>query len=205
LCDTLQDCKAVGGNLGASVALDGDVLVAGASGYTDDYSADGAVLTFERQSNGDWRQTAHLESTDPTSGASLGASVDVDGTVLIAGAPGHIQSNGDVSGAALTWFASWVQDADLNLVPDWLQLAQGDSHDWNGNCIPDEADCLGDITGESWQTPDGVVDVRDLSYVLNHIGQSGTGSAGAADLDEDNLVSIVDLIWILRTWGNCPS
>lgn len=203
-CVTLQDCRAVGGNLGASVALDGDVLVAGAPGYTDDFSADGAVLTFERQSATSWPQTAHLDSSDPTTGAYLGASVDVDGSVLLAGAPGHVQDNGDDSGTVLTWFSSWVQDADLNTVPDWQQLADGDSHDWDGNCIPDEADCLADITGESWQTPDGVVDAWDLTYLLNHFGQAGSGSAGAADLDEDDLVSMADLIWMLLTWGECP-
>jgi hypothetical protein len=204
LCTTLQDCRGVGGNLGSSVALDGNVLVAGAPGYTDDYSADGAVMTFERQSAINWPQTAHLESTDPTSGAYLGASVAVDGDVLIAGEPGHVQGNGDDSGNVLAWHASWVQDADLDTVPDWYQLANGDSHDWDGNCIPDEADCLGDITGDSWQAPDGVVDVRDLTYLIDHFGQAGSGSAGAADLDEDDRVTMNDLIWMLLTWGECP-
>jgi hypothetical protein len=35
-------------------------------------------------------------------------------------------------------------------------------------------------------------------------GGSGSGSTGMADLNEDDLVGMEDLLWVLATWGDCP-
>jgi hypothetical protein len=83
-------------------------------------------------------------------------------------------------------------------------LASGDSHDWDGNCIPDEADCIADFTSASWSNPDGTVDAFDLLQLVAYWGGSGSGSTGIADLNEDDVVSLEDLLWVLETWGNCP-
>ena len=64
--------------------------------------------------------------------------------------------------------------------------------DCNGDGLPDECDCPGDLNG------DGVVGGPDLSIML-----SSWGSDGPADLDGDNIVTGADLAALLSTWGLC--
>jgi hypothetical protein len=75
-----------GGNLGNSVSISGNVVVAGApTSNPTGVSAYGAVYLFQKPSGGwtNMTQTAKLTS----SGLNLGASVDIDGGVVVAGAP----------------------------------------------------------------------------------------------------------------------
>ena len=84
---------------GAAVAVDGDVLVAGASAHdVDGTNSAGAVFVFERRSVGStsaWVEVAQILSTDVAPVQFFGSSVAVDGDVIAVGAPGV---NGGVGG-----------------------------------------------------------------------------------------------------------
>lgn len=54
------------------------------------------------------------------------------------------------------------------------------------------SDCL--------QPPDGVVDVRDLIFVLDEFGQT---SGGPSDVDFTGLVEVADVEHVLDDWGPC--
>ncbi len=71
-------------DFGASVGLQGDTAVIGAP----QNSGNGATFVFTRE-NGTWSQTQKLVPTDATSAEDrqFGASVALDGTNLIVGAP----------------------------------------------------------------------------------------------------------------------
>ncbi len=79
-----------GDRLGASVAISGNTIVAGAA--PSKYGPSGAVYVFEMPSSG-WAgtifQTAKLTATDGHEGDGLGASVAISGNTIVAGAFRH--------------------------------------------------------------------------------------------------------------------
>ena len=90
---------------GNSVAIDGDMVVIGASGLN-------AAYVFER-SGEMWTQQTKLTATDSVSGDLFGYSVDINGLGVFVGAPGNDISN--IHGGAVysfTWhsgISSWIQ------------------------------------------------------------------------------------------------
>ena len=96
-----------GGNafddLGGSVAVDGDTIVAGSQGYNVAAEENhGAVLTFAR-TGGDRSQTAKLTSSDHTDFGVFGAAVAIDGNTIVVGASEAKPGSGDEAGAAYTF------------------------------------------------------------------------------------------------------
>jgi hypothetical protein len=86
-----------GEGLGASVAIDGDTIVAGApASRTAAPRRPGSAYTFERTGAG-WTQSAKLTASDGTALDDLGSSVAVDGDTIVAGA------SGDGAGAVYTF------------------------------------------------------------------------------------------------------
>lgn len=84
---------AAGDGLGTSVAIDGDTIVAGASG---DNSAGGSIYTFARTGGAARTETAKLTASDGLAGDALGSSVGIDGDTIVAGAPGDdLPTSGD--------------------------------------------------------------------------------------------------------------
>ena len=77
-----------GDSLGASVAVDGDTIVAGAYGHNVGANDNqGAVYTFARTGAAVRQETATLTASDGAGGDQLGLSVAVDGDTIVAGAP----------------------------------------------------------------------------------------------------------------------
>jgi hypothetical protein len=71
--------------LGTSVAIDGNIVVAGAPGWEDDA---GKAYVFERdQFSGKWLQSGQLVPGVSTDGSLFGQSVTISGEVIIVGAP----------------------------------------------------------------------------------------------------------------------
>lgn len=75
-----------GDNFGSDVAIQGDRLVVGAAGDDERGSNAGAVYLFER-SGGGWVETRKFILINASSNDQFGTSVDIDGDVLIGGAP----------------------------------------------------------------------------------------------------------------------
>ena len=76
---------AAGDQLGADVAVEGDILVAGAP-FAD--AGAGAVYVFNRSPGGVWSQTARLSPTGPVGAINFGSAVELAGNTLVVGAPG---------------------------------------------------------------------------------------------------------------------
>jgi len=71
--------------LGTSVAIDGDVVVAGAPGWEDDA---GKAYVFERDwTTRAWRQTGQLVPEVSAPGSLFGQSVAIHGEMIVVGAP----------------------------------------------------------------------------------------------------------------------
>lgn len=101
-----------GDRLGASVALDGDVIAVGRPGYDSGSTDRGAVLVF-RYAAGLWSFEAQLTAGDPANGDSFGSSVTVDGNLIAVGAPKDNQGFSDTGAVYVFRFngSSWVQEA----------------------------------------------------------------------------------------------
>lgn len=123
---------------GASVAIDGDLLVVGApeedsaaagvgAAQADNSASNaGAAYVFERR-NGRWEQVAYLKPDNPDARDRFGTAVAISGQRVLVGAPressratgvnGDGDSNGSLNSGAVYVFArtrlGWVQEAYL--------------------------------------------------------------------------------------------
>lgn len=70
---------------GASVAIDGDMVVVGATFGDGERSKTGAAFLFSRDAFGDWEQVDRLEAFDGLAGDNFGDSVDISNGMVIAG------------------------------------------------------------------------------------------------------------------------
>jgi len=108
--------------LGYSVAIDGDVVIAGAPRYFPTFpysSGPGAAYVFRRNDHGTpddptddtWTQEAKLTAPDPQQGQLFGISVAINGDVIVAGKP----YNGNLGSAEVfRWTGSaWLYEASL--------------------------------------------------------------------------------------------
>ena len=89
--------------LGGSVAIYGNTIVAGAGGTTiSGNPRQGAVYVFEEPANGwtNMTETAKLTASDGYVGDDLGASVSINSTTIVAGAPYAGVGNNYEQGAA---------------------------------------------------------------------------------------------------------
>jgi hypothetical protein len=119
-------------NLGVSVAIDGDIIVAGSKAATNGIEG-GAVYVFNRGTNNAWTQVKRLVSSDLANGDNFGAqlhSLAIDGEVLVVGA------NGDSNGAGASYLFSQNQGGSNN----WgeikkLTASDADSSDTFGQSV----------------------------------------------------------------------
>ena len=122
---TASDAGA-GDQFGISLAVDGDVIVAGAN--QDDTSAadTGSAYVFERHAGGTntWGQTRKLLASDATTNDWLGWSVAVAGDFAVAGAPG----DSGMTGAAYILPVS--AETKEFFQTDKLTAADGTTNDW---------------------------------------------------------------------------
>lgn len=101
-------------SFGASVALDGDVIVVGCPGDDDGLFGAGSAYVFERFL-GSWVQTAKLQAGSVGVAASFGSSVAVDGGWIAVGAPFDSQVAGVAGRVSLFEKSggSWVHRQDV--------------------------------------------------------------------------------------------
>lgn len=108
-------------HFGASVDIEGDVLVAGAPNWGYPGKGAGAAYILRRSSQGEWRVEAELTASDRDDGFQydqhFGEAVALNGTVLAIGAPGYDDPQiGDNSGAVYIFEHdghAWVETARL--------------------------------------------------------------------------------------------
>ena len=88
--------------LGASVAIQGETIVLGAS---REDGGRGSVYVFQRFGDS-WTNTAKLAASDGAPGDGLGSSVAIDGDTIVAGAPGEAIGANRGQGSIYTFAAT---------------------------------------------------------------------------------------------------
>jgi hypothetical protein len=86
-------------------------------------------------------------------------------------------------------------DCNGNGIGDTQDIAEGTSDDINGNGIPDECECLGDLDGD-WD-----IDLSDLAQLLSNYGTTGGAAYEDGDIDGDGDVDLADLAALLSAYG----
>ena len=86
-------------------------------------------------------------------------------------------------------------DCDNNGISDADEIAAG-AADLNGNGIPDNCECIADLTGN------GEVNGADISVLLGFWGKV-QAPLPAADINQDGHVDGLDLAVLLGSWGPC--
>lgn len=103
---------------GEAVAFDGEHAVVSMRADATNGTAAGAVYVFERDGAA-WRESAKLTASDGADFHFFGTSLDISGSYLIVGAPGHTGGTGDTNRGAAYLFelvgGSWQEAQILTL------------------------------------------------------------------------------------------
>lgn len=170
---------------GLHVMPDGSILVA-ASALDGIYrlAGDGGLVgRWDVQGVGTARQVCAV--TDARDGRSIMATSPVGASTI----NGYVATSGYVERTLRTY----PSDAPAATA---LVIAPPSDTDRNGNLIPDQCECLGDVNG------DGAVNGVDISALLAAWG-TGSQSNRALDINADGIVSGLDLAFVLAGWGDC--
>jgi|GEM_PF-1477053 len=90
----------------------------------------------------------------------------------------------------------YLEDAHiLNIANETLANVVFRQRDCNGNGIPDDCDCWGDLDG------DNAVDLADLAQLLGSYGETSGMTYEDGDLDCDGDVDLTDLAELLGSYG----
>ncbi|MCH7701135.1 MAG: hypothetical protein IID37_05565 [Planctomycetes bacterium] len=200
---TLQpvDHEGNGNNWGFGIAMDGDLAIIAAPGFSINGVQSGAAYVYSFTGS-EW---VGVQKIFPSDGGDLdffGHGVGIDGSTAIIGSPYHDMPAGD-AGAAYVYVGVTGPDCNLNLSNDACDLIDGISSDENLNFVPDECEeltCEGDVNG------DGIVDPLDAGFVLARFGcDVGTGDPDCdiADQNGDGLVDPLDVGFVLARFGPC--
>ena len=123
-------------SLGVSVAIEGDTIIAGATGDDDSAINSGAAYIFVR--NGEsWSQQAKLKASDVDTSDYFGGSVNISGSDVIVGAHGNDDA-GDFTGSAYVFTfdgVNWSEQAKL-IAND------ADAGDWFGGKVAISGDSV---------------------------------------------------------------
>jgi hypothetical protein len=182
----LADDGQNGGNLGISVTISGDTIVAGA---IDDYEGgikSGAAYVYERPSasSTDWSQVKILVPGDPVSNGRFGTAVSLQGDELVVGAQ-YDDANGSEAGAA------YVFNRDAGGADNWGQVekllasdgAADDDFGWSVAAGANEI-AIGALQADGSQADIGGV------YIYGSLQVPPTPEDDQATVDEDAEVTI---------------
>ncbi|MFL5830921.1 MAG: hypothetical protein ACJ76X_13485 [Solirubrobacteraceae bacterium] len=161
----LTDSAGVAGELlGASVAVDGDTIVAGALSKAVGSNADqGAVFVFVRPASG-WAnatQTALLTAPDGAAGDFMG-SVAISGDTIVAGAADRTVENHAQQGAAYVFVKPAAGWTDAHQTAE-LIVAGGQASDVFGADVAISGDTI--VASAPGESPNGAFD-RGAAYVF---------------------------------------
>ncbi len=183
-----------GDRFGSSVSLyDGEAVIG--APFSDDNGHYSGSSYFFRYDGGSWGQGIKLQASDGSGGAQFGQPVLASDDFALIGATG----TDDDTGSVYVFDIRPPDDCNENDILDVCDIRYECSEDINGNNIPDECECLGDLTG------DDQVNIDDIFAVLGLWGSCPDPCPPycKGDLTEDCTVNIDDIFVILGMWGPC--
>ena len=176
--ELLATDPASGDELGASVAVSGNVAVVGASLDDDLGDGSGSAYVFRLEA-GTWVQEAKLTASDGTDYDYFGSSVAVSGDVAVSGAP-YAEGTGVGRGVAYVFRSdgsTWVEEARLI-------ASDGADNDSLGNSVA----VAGDVAVVGARLDDDLGNNSGSAYVFRYDGDTWEQEAKltASDGEEDD-------------------
>jgi len=147
--------------LGYSVAVDGDTVVAGAIQWVG--SAHGLAYVFHRQ-GAIWSEQAVLAASDRAAGDIFGHSVSISGDRVVVGAPRDDHSGLEQAGSVYVFVrngSQWTQEAKLTALDAF-------DFDWFGRSVVVEGDTI--VVGAPYADYDDPNDATGNVYVFRRSG-----------------------------------
>jgi hypothetical protein len=187
-------------NLGSSVAVSGDTIVAGALQSDPGQPGPGAVYVFAKPVGG-WTnatETAELTASDGAANDNLGWSVAVNGPTIIAGAPSHTVGGNTTQGAVYVYTkpaGGWInatQSAELT-------TSNGAAADQLGSSVAISADTI--ASGSPQRTVGGNPD-QGAVYVFTEPGGGWTDATQTARLTASDGAAYDALGWTVAASGD---
>jgi hypothetical protein len=128
----------IGDNFGQSVSIDGDTLVVGADGDSENGLFTGAAYVFTR-SGTTWTEDQKLLASDGTAGDVFGRSVAVDGDTIVVGAENTNPSSTPFLGAVYVFTrdggGTWSELGTLFPDPAGSTVGLGNAVDVDGSSV----------------------------------------------------------------------
>ena len=149
---------------GYVVSIDGTTAVVGAPDDDDAGNNSGAVYVFVRDANG-WKQHSKLVPKELGKLDSFGDAVEILGSTLIVGAPGHTHGGVRFAGAVFVF----VRDGDAWRMQAKLTAVDAGAGDQFGVSVGMEGDII--IVGAKKHDPDGVKDAG-AAYIFRRDGNT---------------------------------
>ena len=185
--------------LGFSVAIDGNVVVAGTFPLV--VPPEGAAYVFRRQEPGIWNEEALLTSGEIVDEYARNA-ISVSGDIIVVGAP-HDGDLGFLSGAAYVYKFD-PDGCEAGECMPWVEQAKFTAEDTI------EEDRFGQFVG--LDGTHAIIGVPGDDDACPKVPICGSGSAWVfsfvfdqtGDLDGDGTVGIQDFLLLLAAWGACP-
>jgi hypothetical protein len=177
--------------LDASVAIDGDTIVAGLpNDAVGENRGQGSVYTFARSGDAVRMETGVLTASDGAPFDFLGASVAIDGDTVIAGALGDaVGDNGSQGSASVFFPGDPPPDSDGDAVPDATDncpsVANLDQADTDGDGLGDACDPRDDRDPDG----DGFANADDNCPEAANADQLDTDGDGLGDACDPDVES----------------
>ena len=183
--------------LGWSVGVSGDTIVAGALQYN---GGQGAAYVFTEPANG-WTnatQTAELTAFDGAGNDNLGWSVSINGPTIVAGAPSHAVGGNDAQGAVYVFAEPAGGWTDATQTAE-LTASDGAAADQLGSSVALSADTI--AAGSPQRTVGGNPD-EGAVYVFTKPGGGWTDSTQTARLTASDTAAYDALGWSVSVSGD---
>jgi|GEM_PF-4455704 len=178
---------------GESCAINGNTALIGWASLDGGWPSDGEALIYQRVDS-EWTPAGRLFAANGDDDEWFGASVALTDQHAIVGAP-----FGNYAAGTAYIFDLNLPDCNLNSWCDDIDIAEGWSVDFDGDEIPEECGCPGDLNG------DRVVNLSDLAILLANYGAEEGMTHADGDLDFDGDVDLSDLAYLLGVYGDtCP-
>lgn len=197
--------NASGDFFGASVEIDADMVVVGATGDDDNGSSAGAAYIFRYDiDTSQWIEEAKLLASDGESYDDFGR-VAIEGGVVIVGAPGH---DFPAMGAGVAYVYTYDPAAASWDEQGMLVASDNAQYDGFGGAVAID----GGLAIAGAPSHDDLGSSSGSAYVFDAFADTDVNNNGIpdacepplGDLNSDGVVGAADLIILLAFWGPCP-
>ena len=194
-------------NFGNDIAVHGNYLIVGGAKNDDAGSGSGSAYIFKKNENGLWIENRKILSSDLAAVDLFGASVDIDDTHIVVGAPFKNGLLGSVYVYELedtilhSNFATYPVIGNAPLALNFNDLSQGEPTSWqwdfDSDGIIDSEDQYPEHTYEfsgDYTVTFTVSNVEETSTFTKENYISVTGGLSYGDLNDDAIVNIIDIL-----------